>query len=157
MKVTAGAGAGRDETCCFGVTTLFGLVRHSSSFSSAAAFQAPCRRTGSNLSPFCTLQTMAAKLCRGVLEAGLSSAWLLAATFSTTTARLFCKVTRPSTGMDILCSMVGDGMMTMLRAETCKRWTEGDRRDALQRSGQRRRPLTKFEHVPQAGESSFQD
>ena len=32
IEVTAGAGAGRDETCCFGVTTLFGLVRHSSSF-----------------------------------------------------------------------------------------------------------------------------
>ena len=143
-----------------------------------AAFQAPCRPTGSNLSPFCTLQTMAAKClrrrgsrvgwigtsCRIALsrsacksEAGLSSAWLLAATSSTTTARLFCKVTRPSTGMRILCSMVGDGMMTMLRAESYKRWTEGDRRDALQRSGQRRGPLTKFEHVFEVGGSSIQD
>ena len=65
IKVTAVAGAGRDETCCFGVTLFrFGQA---SSFSSAAAFQAPCRPLGSNLSPFCTLQTMAAKLCRGVL------------------------------------------------------------------------------------------
>ena len=143
-----------------------------------ASFQAPCRPTGSNLSPFCTLQTMAAKCLRrrgsrvGCIgtscriafsrracksEAGLSSAWLLAATSSTTTARLFCKVTRPSTGMGILCSMVGDGMMTMLRAESYKRWTEGDRRDALQRSGQRRGPLTKFEPVFEVGGFSIQD
>ena len=48
-------------------------------------------------------------------------------------------------------------MMTMLRAESYKRWTEGDRRDALQRSGQRRGPLTKFEHVFEVRGSSILD
>ena len=65
IKVTAGAGAGRDETCCFRVTTLFGLVRHSSSFCSVAAFQAPCRPTGSNLSPSAHCRPWRPSACAG--------------------------------------------------------------------------------------------
>ena len=147
IKVTAGAGAGRDETCCFGVTTLFGFVKHSNSLCSAAAFQAPCKPTGSKWSPFWTLQTIAARClrrsgsrvgctgtsCRKALfssasksDLGLSSAWLLlVATFNTTNAWLSFKVTRPCTGIDILSCMLTGGRVAMLRAESYKLWSEG--------------------------------
>ena len=49
IKASTGAGAAMAGTTGFGVTTLFGFVKHSSSLCSAAAFQAPCKPTGSGV------------------------------------------------------------------------------------------------------------
>ena len=147
IKASTGAGAAMAGTTGFGVTTLFGFVKHSSSLCSAAAFQAPCKPTGSKWSPFWTLQTIAARClrrsgsrvgctgtsCRKALfssasksDLGLSSAWLLlVATFNTTNAWLSFKVTRPCTGIDILSCMLTGGRVAMLRAESYKLWSEG--------------------------------